>query len=113
MAAIIKAIRTHQPGSVTYQAMTAGIYYAGLRPSEVVMLRPCALRLPDEGWGAIDVVEADIDWDEPGEPKTGTRTVPIPPELVTLLRKWIEDRSLGLGDLLFRTRTWRRPTPSN
>jgi integrase len=113
MAAILQSLPTHQPGSRTYQAMTAVIYFAGLRPSEVVMLRPHALRLPDQGWGAIDVVEADIDWDEPGEPKTGNRTVPIPPELVVLLRTWIANRSLGPGDLLFRTRTGRRPTPSN
>ena len=113
MAAILQALPTHQPGSRTYQAMTAVMYFAGLRPSEVVMLRPKALRLPDQAWGAIEVVEADIDWDEPGEPKTGNRTVPIPPELVLLLRKWIADRSLGPSDLLFRTRTGRRPTPSN
>jgi integrase len=113
MANIMQAIRTHQPGSLTYQAMTAVMYFAGLRPSEVVMLRPRVLRLPDEGWGAIDVVEADIDWDEPGEPKTGNRTVPIPPELASLLRSWIADRQLGPSDLLFQTRTGRRPTPSN
>lgn len=45
------------------------------------MLRPRALTLPDEGWGHVDVTEADIDWDEPGEPKTGERQVPVPPEL--------------------------------
>ena len=113
MAAILQAMPSHQPGSLTYQAMTAILYFAGLRPSEVVMLRPRALHLPGEGWGAIDVVEADIDWDEPGEPKTGNRTVPIPPELVSLLRSWTVDRQLGPNDLLFRTRTGRRPTPSN
>ncbi len=113
MAAILRAIPTHQPGSLTYQAMTAVMYFAGLRPSEVVMLRPRALRLPAEGWGAIDVVEADVNWDEPGEPKTGYRTVPIPPDLVDLLRRWIDDRDMAASDLLFRTRTGRRPTPSN
>ncbi|HEX6237895.1 MAG TPA: hypothetical protein VFZ68_11915 [Acidimicrobiales bacterium] len=50
MAAILKAIVTHQPGSRNYQLMSAVMYYAGLRPSEVVMLRPRALRLPAEGW---------------------------------------------------------------
>lgn len=39
--------------------------------------------------------------------------MPIPPELVGLLRSWIDDRSLAPADLLFRTRTGRRPTPSN
>ena len=113
MAAIVKAIRSHQPGSRTYQVMTAVAYIAGLRPSEVVMLRPSALRLPAEGWGAIHVVEADVDWDEPGEPKTGPRSVPIPPELVGMLRAWIAEHDLGAAALLFRTRTDRRPAPSN
>lgn len=52
MARILDAIPSHQPGSHKYRVMTAVIYYAGLRPSEVVMLRPRALHLPAEGWGA-------------------------------------------------------------
>src|SRR5215207_5369904 len=82
MVAVIDAIRSHQPGSRMYQVMTAIAYYAGLRPSEVVMLRPRALHLPSWGWGRIEVVEADIDYDESGEPKTDDRSVPIPPRLV-------------------------------
>jgi integrase len=113
MAAVIKAIPSHQPGSHKYAVMTAIAYYAGLRPSEVVMLRPSALRLPAEGWGGIEVVEADIDWDEPGEPKTGPRSVPIPAQLVETLRTWIDSHQIGAEELLFRTRTGRRPTPSN
>jgi integrase len=113
MAALIQAMRSHQPGSHAYQLMTAVMYYGGLRPSEVVMLRPRALVLPDEGWGAIEVVEADIDFDEPGEPKTGNRTVPIPPELAQFLAGWIRTRSLKRADLLFRTRNDKRPTQSN
>jgi integrase len=108
MVAVIDAIRTHQPGSRIYQVMTAVAYYAGLRPSEVVMLRPRALNLSATGWGSIEVVEADIDWDEAGEPKTDDRTVPIPPRLVDLLRSWVEERGLGDDDLLFRTRNDRR-----
>ena len=113
MVAVIDAIPTHQPGSQMYQVMTAVAYYAGLRPSEVVMLRPRALNLSATGWGSIEVVEADIDWDEPGEPKTDDRTVPIPPRLVELLRAWIDVHELGPDDLLFRTRNDRRPAPSN
>ena len=33
------------------------------------MLRVRSMDLPDEGWGRIDVTEADISFDEPGEPK--------------------------------------------
>ena len=113
MAAVIEAIRTHQPGSQTYQVMTAVAYYAGLRPSEVVMLRAQTLTLPEEGWGEMAVVEADVDWDEPGEPKTGERTIPIPPVLVSMLRDWVSELKLDGDDLLFRTRHGNRPTPSN
>lgn len=113
MARIIDAIRSHQPGSHTYQVMTAVSYYGGLRPSEVVMLRRQALVVPRQGWGLIEVVEANIDLDEPGEPKTGPRTVPIPPILVEMLRRWIDDHDFAPGDLLFRTRNGRIPTKSN
>ena len=37
---------TQQPGSNTYRVMTAVAYYAGLRPSEVVMLRVRSAVLP-------------------------------------------------------------------
>lgn len=113
MARVIEAIASHQPASLTYQVMTAAAYYAGLRPSEVVMLRPTALELPDSGWGRIHVTEADVAFDQPGEPKTGPRTVPIPPQLVRLLAGWLEAHGFAGDDLLFRTRTGRRPTASN
>jgi len=113
MAKAIEAIGSSNPGSRTYQVMTATAYYAGLRPSEVIMLRSQSLTLPAAGWGRLDVREADIDWDEPGDPKTGPRSVPIPPVLVRTLREWISDK--GLSDpkeLLFRTRTGARPSES-
>ncbi len=113
MAAVITAVRSHQPASRTYQVMTAVAYYAGLRPSEVVMLRPKYLVLPKKGWGQIDVVEADIDWDEAGEPKTGERSVPIPQQLVALLRDWIKDGEFADDALIFRTRNDARPAQSN
>ena len=93
--------------------MTAVAYYAGLRPSEVVMLRANALDLPKSGWGRIDVTEADVAFDLPGEPKTGPRSVPIPRQLVDLLTTWVSAHGFAGEDLLFRTRTGRRPTSSN
>ena len=93
--------------------MTAVAYYGGLRPSEVVMLRTSALTLPPAGWGRIDVVEADIDFDLPGEPKTGPRSVPIPPVLVRTLNEWIDTLDETERDRLFLTRNGNRPTPSN
>jgi integrase len=112
-ASIIEAMKSHQPGSRTYRAMTAVVYYAGLRPSEVVMLRPRALFLPPSGWGRIAVTEADVGWDEPGDPKTGSRSTPIPPGLVELLMRWTEDRGLVDDELMFRSARGNRPSQSN
>lgn len=77
------------------------------------MLRASSLRLPRSGWGRIDVTEADVLHDEPGEPKTGPRSVPIPPVLVAELSTWVRDLEPEPEDLLFRTRTGRMPTLSN
>ena len=113
MMKVIEAIATNQPASRTYQVMTAVAYYGGLRPSEVVMLRARALHLPARGWGRIDVTEADVSFGESGEPKTGPRSVPIPRQLVDPLRAWVDQHGGQPDDLLFRTRTGRRPTSSN
>jgi integrase len=113
MAQVIDAIASHQPASTTYRVMTAVAYYAGLRPSEVVMLRAKSLELPKKGWGCIQVTEADIAFDEPGEPKTGHRSVPIPRQLVDLLRAWIDENGFVADELLFRTRNGLRPRASN
>jgi len=113
MAKAIDAIASHQPGSRTYQVMTAVTYYAGLRPSEVVRLRRSALQLPTAGWGRLEVREADNGLDEPGEPKTGPRSVPIPPRLVEILRRWVDEHALARDDLIFRTRSGKQPTASN
>ncbi len=113
MGRVIDAIESHQPASRAYQVMTAVAYYAGLRPSEVVMLRAQALELPRAGWGRIHVTEADVAFDEPGEPKTGPRSVPIPPRLIEVLQSWVNDHGFAKEDLLFRTRNGLRPRASN
>lgn len=114
MVRILQAMASHQPGSLVYQQMTAVVYFAGLRPSEVVMLRRRSLYLPSGGaWGRIDVTEADIDNDTPGEPKTGPRSVPIPPILVEQLRAWLDGHPGSDDALLFRTRSGNRPSGSN
>jgi integrase len=114
MARALAAFDTKRHGSRVYRAMTAVAYYGGLRPSEVVMLRVRSLTLPTSGWGCIDVREADISWDEPGEPKTGPRRVPIPPQLVDILRVWLDENALVMPDaLIFRTRNGTRPSTSN
>jgi len=106
-------METQQAASHTYRVMTAVAYYAGLRPSEVVMLRASSLWLPTSGWGRIDVTAADVLNDEAGEPKTGSRSVPIPPVLVADLGAWVHDLAPEPDQLLFRTRTGKMPTLSN
>ena len=113
MAAAIDAIVT-QPGSETYRLVTAVAHFAGRRPSEVVMLRVRSAELPPDGWGRIEVADADISFDELGEPKTGLRSVPIPPMLVAMVREWIEQNDVTAPErLLFRTRNDTRPSGSN
>ena len=93
--------------------MTAVAYFAGLRPSEVVMLRASSLWLPTSGWGRIAVTEADVRNDEAGEPKTGSQSVPIPPVLVADLAAWVQNLAPEPDQLLFRSRTGKMPTLSN
>jgi len=110
---VLDCLVTHQPASRMYQAMTATVVYAGMRPSEVKMIRPAVLRLPAEGWGWVDVDVADDGEANPADPKTGKRRVPIPPRLVRLFRAWIAEHELGPMDFLFRTREGNPPSESN
>ncbi|MFJ4869512.1 tyrosine-type recombinase/integrase [Streptomyces sp. NPDC088757] len=94
----------------------AGMYYAGLRPAEVV-----AVTLPDcdlsaEGWGSV-VLHATRPfvgkkWTDSGRthdlrglksrPPGDTRTVPLPPELVSLWRESADTfGTAGDGRLFF------------
>jgi hypothetical protein len=94
-------------GSSVRPGAVSACWRSGLPARVAAALRRCRCQ-----W-SIEVVEADVDWDEPGEPKTDGRTVPIPPRLVELLRSWIDEHELAPDDLLFRTRNDRRPAPSN
>ncbi|WP_131769425.1 tyrosine-type recombinase/integrase [Candidatus Protofrankia californiensis] len=93
------------------------IYYAGTRPSEALAITVDNLTLPEQGWGRLDLVNSEpragVDWTDDGKPrdKRGlkrrgqyeTRPVPIPPELVALLRRHIDTYGTGEGGRLFCT----------
>lgn len=79
-----------------YRAFFAVMYFAGLRPSEVVALQRSDCYLPAEGWGSVTLRGSSPTvgtlWTDDGEsvdhrglkhrePEDG-RVVPIPPELV-------------------------------
>ncbi|MER6952580.1 tyrosine-type recombinase/integrase [Streptomyces sp. NPDC002623] len=79
------------------------MYYAAMRPSEVIHLKKSQCRLPMTGWGLLNlkggVVTAGKEWTDEGtvheihslkrRAAKATRPVPIPPVLVRMLRDHI------------------------
>ena len=100
---LLAAVRGLGDRSAHLEAFYACLYYAALRPSEAVMLRETDLHLPAKGWGRIDLAasasRAGTAWTDHGTARQErglkhraaheTRTIPIPPELVRLLRAHI------------------------
>ncbi len=98
-----------------YRAFFATLYFAGLRPEEAVGLRVGDATLPETGWGEFLVHEARPEvgsqWTDTGEVheerdlkgrgEGDTRTVPIHPTLVVILREIIKEYDLKPADLLF------------
>ncbi|MEU8268834.1 tyrosine-type recombinase/integrase [Sphaerisporangium sp. NPDC049002] len=99
--------------------MFACMYFAGLRPAEAAGLREKDCRLPATGWGLLTLEQT-----RPESPRrftdSGTthdvrglkqrrrkaiRDVPIPPELVEILREHIERHGNAADGRLFRTLT--------
>ena len=81
----------------------ACLYYAAPRPLEALKLRESDLHLPKKGWGRIDLAASasrpGTAWTDHGTARQErglkhrtaheTRTIPVPPELVQLLRAHI------------------------
>ncbi|MEU3964007.1 hypothetical protein AB0F42_30125 [Streptomyces buecherae] len=98
-----------------YRAFFATLYFAGLRPEEAVGLRVGDATLPETGWGGFLVHEARPEvgsqWTDTGEVheerdlkgrgEGDTRTAPIHPTLVAILREMIKEYDLKPADLLF------------
>ena len=114
LSSIRQVGRTQGPRLV---ALYGCMYYGMLRPSEAVSLHLDDCQLPATGWGLIEFSQirsaAGRAWTDDGEvhearvpkggPKNAVRRVPVPPELVTLLRKHIAAHGAGPDGLLFRT----------
>jgi integrase len=92
------------------------LYYASMRPSEAVSLREAdCVSLPDAGWGLLMVTgsapRTGSRWTDSGKPhderhlkhraRKTTRPVPLPPELVTLLRTHIKKHGAAPYGRLF------------
>ncbi len=121
-AKLLAAIPSHQPASRMYQAMTAVIGYAGLRPEEILALVISDLHLPETGWGSIKVMKAytgaGIDWGTKDEniglvkSSASNRLVPISPKLVRILREYLDSVPASSGEI-FRTATGGLPQSTN
>ncbi len=99
------------------EAFFACLYYAALRPSEAVMLRESDLHLPKKGWGRIDLAasasRAGTAWTDHGTARQErglkhraaheSRTIPIPPELVRLLRAHMKRYGTTPDGRIFQT----------
>jgi integrase len=86
-----------------FMGLFACMYFAALRPAEVVALRLQDCNLPQHGWGRLTLEksrpEVNRRWTDTASaheergfkhrPATETRSVPIPPELVIILRHHI------------------------
>lgn len=97
-------------------AFFACLYYAALRPSEAAALRKQDCYLPAEGWGRLELSRtaphAGSAWtddrntrEERGlkrRARNATRSVPIPPQLVALLTKHLDEFGTATDGRLFR-----------
>lgn len=96
-------------------ALYACMYFAGLRPAEAVALRCQDCYLPARGWGRLTLEksrpEVNRRWTDSASaheerglkhrPVSGTRRVPIPPELVGILRRHIETFGVAADGRVF------------
>jgi integrase len=95
------------------------MYFAALRPGEVKALCKDRCDLPESGWGKLILSrsrpQSNKRWTDSGEAfddrglkhraENDTRSVPIPPELVMILREHIEEFGTATDGRLFRTVT--------
>ncbi|GII04240.1 tyrosine-type recombinase/integrase [Planobispora takensis] len=115
LTAVTYAGRTR---GVMMAAMFACMYFGALRPAEAAGLREANCHLPETGWGMLTLEksrpESNKRYTDSGEAnderglkhrhEKETRHVPIPPELVAILRAHIEEYGVAEDGRLFRTR---------
>lgn len=116
--ALLAAVRETPRSGPRLVAFFGCIYYSALRPEEAANLRRHNLELPGDnswGWIALDEAAPEIDrqWTDDGSRRVARelkhrarsdgRRVPVPPQLVVLLREHIAaDPAPDDGSLLFR-----------
>lgn len=98
-------------------AFFACLYFAMLRPSEAIALRADDCHLPESGWGRLELNQTTPSvgrqWTDTGagheqrglknRPRRAIRVIPIPAELVAILRQHITRYGLAPDGRLFRS----------
>ena len=114
---LLAAVRGLSDRGEHLEAFYACLYYAYLRPSEAVMLKEADCRLPCRGWGRIDLAasaaRAGKDWTDDGTARQArglkhraqheTRSIPIPPVLVRMLRAHLKRYGTAPDGRIFLT----------
>jgi integrase len=96
-------------------AFFACMYYAAMRPAEVIALRARDLVLPEKGWGELRLDGSDpnsgADWTDTGERKRrqlkhraahDVRVVPCPPQLTAIVHDHMKDHDPTPDGRLFQ-----------
>jgi integrase len=121
--AMLNHVREDRPDLVAFFGC---LYFAAMRPAEAVNLRESQGVLPTTGWGQLNLVKssprAGSPWTDTGDPYDErslkhradgeTRPVPIPPELVRLLREHIDTFGSAPDGRLFKGRRGGRISES-
>ncbi len=134
VARLLAAVKVLPGRGPHLHAFFGCMYYAAMRPAEVIHLQKSQCRLPESGWGLLHlkggVVTAGKEWTNDGavheihslkrRAVKATRPVPIPPVLVRMLREHIRCFGVAPDGRLFRNAagnyidasayglTWRR-----
>ncbi|MEU9505430.1 tyrosine-type recombinase/integrase [Micromonospora sp. NPDC048170] len=119
--ALLTAVRERDPH---LEGFFACMYFAALRPSEVIHLRADECELPEKGWGWLHLSgstqQVGEDWSDTGQSledrelkhraKKATRDVPACPELVRILRRHLREHCRDANGRMFNA-AGARPAP--
>lgn len=116
VARLLAAVAQQRGRGPHLESFFGCMYYAAMRPAEVIHLRIEQCHLPETGWGMLNlsggVVTAGKEWTDDGavhevhslkrRAATATRPVPIPPQFVRILRAHIKRFGVAPDGRLFR-----------
>ncbi|MFD7569965.1 tyrosine-type recombinase/integrase [Streptomyces sp. NPDC059810] len=126
VARLLAAVAQQRGRGPHLEAFFGCLYYAAMRPAEVIHLRQEQCHLPETGWGMLNltggVVTAGKEWTDDGavhevhslkrRAATATRPVPIPPQFVRTLRVHIERFGVAPDGRLFRNQAGNYVDPA-